>query len=52
MISEPEILETAAIEAAVIPITCRREDMPKVIGPDKTSDPAEYRTELYRPLRR
>ena len=33
MISEPEILETAAVEAAVIPITCRREDMQKVFGP-------------------
>lgn len=33
MISPPEILTTAAVQAAVIPITCRREDMPKVFGP-------------------
>lgn len=33
MISPPEILDLAAAQAAVVPITCAREDMPKVFGP-------------------
>lgn len=33
MISPPEILDLAAVEAAVIPITCQREEMPSVFGP-------------------
>lgn len=33
MITTPRILEASRVEAAVIPITCRREDMPKLFGP-------------------
>ncbi|OYU49215.1 MAG: AraC family transcriptional regulator [Rhizobiales bacterium PAR1] len=33
MIAPPEIIQSNAVEAAVISITCKREDMPKVFGP-------------------
>jgi effector-binding domain-containing protein len=33
MISPPEIIDAQRVEAAVIPITCRREEMPTVFGP-------------------
>lgn len=33
MISIPEILERTVVQAAIVPITCAREDMPKVFGP-------------------
>ncbi len=36
MISRTEIIQVQPVPAAVIPITCRREDMPKVFGPAVT----------------